>query len=115
MAIANQIVEAYSGKIRITFEVAIALHSSVTLKAKTYFRVDYAAIEGLGGMRFQRNITVTNSLLILTIKQNLEFCFLILPSSLLISLWLLLTIAQKKFIFCWWKMIKKIALPSLEL
>jgi hypothetical protein len=37
MAIANQIVEAYSGKIRLTFEVAIALHSSVTLKAKTYF------------------------------------------------------------------------------
>jgi hypothetical protein len=49
MAIANQIVEAYSGKIRLTFEVAIALHSSVTLKAKTYFRVDYAAIEGSGG------------------------------------------------------------------
>ena len=37
VAIANQIVEAYSGKIRLTFEVAIALHSSVTLKAKTYF------------------------------------------------------------------------------
>jgi hypothetical protein len=79
MAIANQIVEAYSGKIRLTFEVAIALHSSV---------------RRVGGMRVQRNITVTNSLLILTIKQNLEFCFLILPSSLLISLWLLLMIVQ---------------------
>jgi hypothetical protein len=45
-------------------------------------------------MRVPRNITVTNSLLILTIKQNLEFCFLILPSSLLISLWLLLMIVQ---------------------
>ena len=37
VAIANQIVEAYSGKIRLTFEVAIALHSSVKLRAKTCF------------------------------------------------------------------------------
>ena len=37
VAIANQIVEAYSGKIRLTFEVAIALHSRMMLKAKTCF------------------------------------------------------------------------------